>query len=285
MAKRSTETAEDRSRRIREWLAAWMASQNEQNEQNEQQEQDGGRQRKPDDQPIWEHLSRPPRGPRPALTHDQIAAAAVELADEAGLDAVTMRALAKRLDVATMGLYRYVRGKDDVFALMLNETVGEIALPAEHTSDWRATVRRLAQDMRAVYLRHTWLPRLESSTYASVAPNLLAIAEAGLGALDAVGRDLDVDEMMAAFGTIGAFVRGSAAAELAQRETYQHYGWSSDDDMRQAAGPQVLGMLARGDYPTLARYIIDGSNEDNADWGFTFGLECVLDGIAARLGL
>ena len=44
-------------------------------------------------------------------------------------------------------------------------------------------------------------------------------------------------------------------------------------------------MLDTGRYPTLTRYIIDGSNEDDAEWQFEFGLECVLDGIAARLGI
>jgi hypothetical protein len=44
-------------------------------------------------------------------------------------------------------------------------------------------------------------------------------------------------------------------------------------------------MLGTGRYPTLSRYIIEGSNEDDAEWQFEFGLRCVLDGIAARLGI
>jgi AcrR family transcriptional regulator len=276
MTRRSGETDQDRSRRIREVLADWETAQHE---------RDGGPPAKPDDQPIWQYMRRPPKGPRPALTHDQIAAAAVELADAAGIDAVTMRALAKRLDVATMGLYRYIRGKDDLFALMLDAVMGEIALPGEKTADWRAAARHLAQEMRVLYLRHTWLLQLEANSYATVSPNALAILEAGLAILDATGADLDVDQMMTAFGTIGAFVRGMTTTEIAQRNTYDRYGWSTDDDMRNAAGPQVLWMLANGDYPTVARYIIDGSNEDDADWRFTFGLECVLDGVAARLGI
>jgi AcrR family transcriptional regulator len=264
------ESREDRSRRIGELLAKLDAGQSA---------------RTPGDQLVWEYLSRPPRGPRPTLTHDQIAAAAVELADAAGLDAVTMRRLAGRLDVATMGLYRYVRNKDDIFSLMLNAVAREIALPEPGGAGWRDTLRGIAREMRAGHLRHPWLARLQANIAASVAPNVLAVIEAGLAALDAVDVDLDVDQMMAAFSSMTAYVQGKAAAEIAQREAYRRYGWSSDDDMRAAAGPRLLWLLNRGDYPTLAHYIVDGSNQDDAEWAFAFGLECVLDGIAVRLGL
>jgi AcrR family transcriptional regulator len=264
------ESRDERSRRIRKLLLEREAAHS------------GGAQGQ---QIIWEHLSRPPRGPRPTLTHDQIASAAVEIADADGLDAVTMRRLAGRLDVATMGLYRYVRNKDDIFALMLNTVAREIVPPEPGTAGWRDTLRRIAQELRAGHLRHPWLARLQSNTAATLAPNLLAVLEAGLAALDAVDLDLDVDQMVAAFSALTAYVQGKTAAEIAQREAYRRYGWSSDDDMRAAAGPRLLWLLNRGDYPTLAHYVVDGSNQDDADYSFAFGLECVLDGIAARLGV
>jgi AcrR family transcriptional regulator len=294
---RGAETREDRARRVRTLLAQWNAEfQERELEHGQERELEHGQEhglehgqaadrRKPGDQVIWQYLARPPRGPRPALSHDQIAAAAVRIADADGLDAVTMRALAKRLDVATMGLYRYVRGKDDIFALMLNAVAAEIDLPAAGTAGWRDTFRRIAHETRAMHLRHPWLARLQHSTAAMLAPNMLAIAEAGLTALDAVDLDLDVDQMMSACGALSAYVQGKAAAEVALREAFRRYGWSSYDDMRAAAAPHLLSLLARGEYPTLAHYIVDGSNEDDVDWSFAFGLECVLDGIAARLGL
>jgi AcrR family transcriptional regulator len=239
---------------------------------------------KPEDQVIWEYLSRPPRGPRPTLTHDQIAAAAVEIADADGLEAVTMRRLAGRLDVATMSLYRYVRNKEDVFALMLDAVAREIGLPAPDAG-WRDAFRHIAKEMHAGHLRHPWMAQLQSTTAFTLTPHVLAIAEAGAAALDAVDLDLDVDQMMAAFSAMQAYVQGKAAAEISQRDAYRRYGWTSDDDMRAATGPKILRILLNGDYPTLAHYIVDGSNQDDAEWGFAFGLECVLDGIAARLGL
>jgi AcrR family transcriptional regulator len=286
---RGSESREERARRVHDLLAEWdgwlRQQQEEEREAREQQEQDGADLQKPADQVIWDFLSRPPRGPRPTLTHDQIAAAAIDIADIDGLDAVTMRALAKRLDVATMGLYRYIRGKDDIFALMLNATAQEVDPPPAGTAGWRETLRLIAEEMRAMHLRHPWLTRLQSTTAAMLAPNALTILEAGLAALDAADLDLDVDQMMSAFSAMVSYVQGKAAAEVAQLEASRRYGWSSDDDMRKAVAPQLMWQLTQGRYPVLAHYIIDGSNQDDAEWSFAFGLECVLDGIATRLGL
>src|SRR5919206_5031328 len=101
---------------------------------------------------IWERLERPGRGPRPALTHDQIARAGVEIADEQGLDAVSMRRLAERLGVATMALYRYVASKDDVLELMIDAVSAEIELPRD--AEWRDLAQSFAHQLRAVGLRH-----------------------------------------------------------------------------------------------------------------------------------
>jgi hypothetical protein len=107
--------------------------------------------------------------------------------------------------------------------------------------------------------------------------------EKALNSIDGLG--LDVDTMMAVFGTVNSFARGAVFAEVAQRESLQRHGWESQDDARLAYLPMVRWMLETGRYPALSRYIIDGSNEDDAEWQFEFGLECVLDGISARLGI
>jgi tetracycline repressor-like protein len=91
--------------------------------------------------------------------------------------------------------------------------------------------------------------------------------------------------MMAVFGAVNSFARGAVFAEIAQREAATRHGWDSEDDVRMAYLPWVRWMLGTGRYPTLGRYIIDGSNEDDAEWQFEFGLNCVLDGITARLGI
>ena len=230
---------------------------------------------------IWDRVERARRGPRPALTHDLIARAAVEIADEHGLDAVSMRRLADRLGVATMALYRYVSGKSDVFELMIDAAYAEVPLP--EATGWRAVAEAYARSARAVGLRHPWLTGLMSQVPVPFTPRLLALTEHALAAVDGLG--LDVDTMMAVFGTVNAFTRGAVAAEVAERDAMRSHGYASRDDLRDSYLPQVRRVVQSGRYPTLVRYIVEGSNTDDPEWQFEFGLACVLDGIAARLGI
>jgi AcrR family transcriptional regulator len=73
---------------------------------------------------LWNEPAPPKRGPRPTLTLPMIAAAGIELADEGGLDAVTMEAVAQRLGLTKMALYRYVPGKAELVALMVEAGIG-----------------------------------------------------------------------------------------------------------------------------------------------------------------
>jgi AcrR family transcriptional regulator len=230
---------------------------------------------------IWQRLERPARGPRPALTHEQIAEAAIEIADAEGLDAVSMRRLADRLGVATMALYRYVAEKNDVFELMVDLVHAEVALDTE--TGWRALARAYAVQTRVLVLRHPWVIELLARTPVALTPRLVGLAEKALVSVDGLG--LDVDSMMAIFATVTAYVRGATSGEVAEREAARRQGWVSDDDVRLAYLPYVRWLIESGRYPTLTRYIIEGSNEDDAEWRFDFGLECVLEGIAARLGI
>ncbi|MCO6003728.1 TetR/AcrR family transcriptional regulator [Actinoallomurus purpureus] len=230
---------------------------------------------------IWERLDRPGRGPRPTLTHDQIARAGVEIADEQGLDAVSMRRLAERLGVATMALYRYVSSKDDLLELMIDAVSAEIELPPD--AGWRDLARSFAHQLRAVGLRHPWLTAAFARVPHALTPNLIARVEDILHSLD--GLALDVDAMMAVFGTVNAFVRGATAGEVVQREAARKEGRESEEETKLAHLPYVRWLMGLDRYPTLTRYIIEGSNEDDAQWQFEFGLECVLDGIGTRLGI
>ncbi|GAB2868393.1 TetR/AcrR family transcriptional regulator C-terminal domain-containing protein [Actinoallomurus bryophytorum] len=229
---------------------------------------------------LWERIEGSSRGPRPALTHDQIARAAVEIADADGLSAVSMRHLAERLGVATMGLYRYVTGKDEIYELMLDVVAADLALP---DAGWRTVADSYARQLRALSLRHRWMYQAFARVPASLSPANVAVMEKALSSIEGLG--LDVDTMMAVFGTVNSFARGAVFAEVTQREALERQGWKSEDDARLAYVPWVRWMLNSGRYPKVARYVIEGSNEDDAEWQFEFGLGCVLDGIAARLGI
>src|SRR4051812_28078764 len=91
-----------------------------------------------------------PRG----LSVELVVAAAVEIADEAGLGAVTMAAVAKRCGFTTMSLYRHVASKDQLVRRMLDVTLG--TAPALRSTGWRAGLEQWARDMLAVLDEHPW---------------------------------------------------------------------------------------------------------------------------------
>lgn len=240
-------------------------------------------QKKSDNEPrvsLWERLERPAAAPRPSLTTHQIATAAVEIADAEGLDAVTMRRLASTLGVAPMAAYRYVSGKDDVLELMVDLVYGELELP--DAAGWRETMRALATRTRALMLQHRWLGQLfAAQTAFALTPNLMAVAERALAALDELSTDTDTK--MAVFRTVDSYAHGAANAEIAQLRLMEGHGWSSGHEMRDGLAPQMVWLLNTGRYPTFQRYIREGARKDDLQWQFEIGLDCVLDGIAARM--
>src|SRR3954470_20418845 len=88
------------------------------------------------------------------LSAELVVAAAVEIADEAGLGAVTMAAVAKRCGFTTMSLYRHVASKDELGGGVVDETLG--TAPALRSAGWRAGLDQWARDMLAVLERHPW---------------------------------------------------------------------------------------------------------------------------------
>ncbi len=107
---------------------------------------------------------------RPPLTRDRVLRRAVEIADEHGVEAVTMRRLADDLGVEAMSLYHHVRGKDglldgvvEVVLDEIGEAVGRLGDPDADRAGWRAAVRGRALAARTVMLRHPWAPALMES--------------------------------------------------------------------------------------------------------------------------
>ncbi|MEV1024408.1 TetR/AcrR family transcriptional regulator [Streptomyces sp. NPDC050264] len=230
---------------------------------------------------LWERLERPAPTQRASLTLARIAAAAVELADEEGATAVTMRRLATKLGVAPMAAYRHVSGKGDLWALMFDRVSAGLAVPDE-VADWREVLRSFALQTRELMLRHPWLGQVPLPVI-SLTPARMAVAERQLRAL--AGRDLDVDSMMAAFRAVGAYVHGAVQAEIALREYKEEQGWQSGAETRQALAPQMNYLMGSGRYPTYQEYALSATRKDDPAWEFAFGLDCVLDGIARRLGI
>ncbi|MEU2908686.1 TetR/AcrR family transcriptional regulator [Streptomyces massasporeus] len=230
---------------------------------------------------LWERMERPAPLPRASLTLERIAAAAVEIADEEGGAAVTMRRLAAKLGVAPMAAYRHVNGKDDLWALMIDRVSRELAVPDDVT-DWREVLRSYALQTRDLMLAHPWMAVMPTPVI-MLTPSRMAVAERGLSALAAHG--LDADSVMAVLRAVTSFVHGSAQSEIALRDYQERHGWTSGEQTREALAPQMRYLMSTGRYPAFEQYALAAGRKDDRAWEFAFGLDCVLDGIGQRLGI
>ncbi|MDI5973285.1 TetR/AcrR family transcriptional regulator C-terminal domain-containing protein [Streptomyces sp. SL13] len=223
---------------------------------------------------VWDR-PEPPTGPVP-LDRERIVAAAVALADDGGLEAVSLRKVAARLNAGPMRLYGYIATKQELFDLMVDDVQAEI-LPAERPADWREALRVLALRTRQAVLRHEWLADLLGGRPA-LGPNGLAVTEARLAALDGLAG---IDTVMRAVETVSAYTTGAIRREIANLRAERATGLSKRDWQR-ASGPHVTRMLATGRFPALSKAVHDGADVD-AEASFTTGLDWVLDAVAAKL--
>jgi len=223
---------------------------------------------------VWDR-PEPPHPPVP-LDRERIIAAAVALADEGGLEAVSVRKVAARLNAGPMRLYGFISTKDELFDLLVDEVHAEI-LPEEQPGDWREALRVLAHRTRQAALRHEWLADLLGGR-PSLGPNGLAVTEAKLAALDGLA---DIDTVMRAVETVSAYLTGAIRHEIANLRAERATGLS-ERDWQRAHGPHVTRMLATGRFPALAKAVHDGTDVD-AEASFAIGLDWVLDAVAAKL--
>ena len=229
---------------------------------------------------IWARLSRQGRGPVRTLDYAAITAAAIALADEDGVDAVSMRKVAGRMEHSPMALYRHVGNKDDLTELMYDAVLGELDLTGIPSGNWRPDVARLAQQIRRLHHVHPWIARFGHRP--TLGPNAQRFREAGLAAVD--GLDLDIDAMMDLLSTALAFTRGFVQQELGELEAQRRSGVDLAGYQRQT-GPFISQLLQGGELPYLSRLIIEAEDAPDPDVVFERRLAMVLDGLTARIGL
>ena len=132
---------------------------------------------------AWGVAANPQRGPRRELNIESIVDAAVQIADDQGLGAVSMSSVATALGFTTMSLYRYVTAKDDLIQLMQEVGLGLPPLSIGESGSWRDGLTRWYRESLEVYGAHPWILDIpivgEPNT-----PNNLAWLDAGLGVLD-----------------------------------------------------------------------------------------------------
>jgi len=228
---------------------------------------------------IWLRPERAARGPRPAHSRDEIATAAVRVADTEGVEAVSMRRIAAELGTGTTSLYRYVTKKEELYELMIDAALGDVELPVR-TGELRTDLTALAHSQRAGLLRHPWAVTV-SSTRPGLGPNQLRWME--LASTVAEGHGLDADERLVLLEALGAFVTGYVTAELAERADSRRTGQSLQDWMN-ARGDYGATIIASGHYPALSRIMIEAQRPhkpNRLERGFQLCLERILDGLAS----
>lgn len=241
---------------------------------------------------IAEHVNRRrENGGRPSprargLSRVDIVDAAVTIADAEGTEAVSMRRIAKDLQMGVMSLYWYVGSKEELHRLMLETVTAEIEV-GDPSGDWRSDLTGYAYNTRAALHRHPWaIDYLGGGP--PTGPTDARNTDRLIGTLDGLG--LDVSTVMWILMTLGTYVVGAALREIQemrwQRAFDETMAGMTEAEIDTAYGEFEREIRAHGRYPHLAKIMDTGLDPDapeTRDERFEFGLSCLLDGFAARI--
>jgi AcrR family transcriptional regulator len=236
---------------------------------------------------LWGTRDRPRRGPRPSLSLDRIVAEAISLADEEGLANHSMQHLAERLGCAKMALYRYVPGKSELVALMVDAALGDPPeppaptptpqkspterTPASGEQQWRSVLRLWATAINARYRLHPWA--IDATAGARpTGPHEMAWMETALEAL--AGTGLTGPERLDAVALLNGHVRSLVQVTPAG----QH-------DLETEMARQIGAALAANPdrYPQVLAAFSESPQSAGRDNALDFGIDRILDGLAALI--
>lgn len=206
--------------------------------------------------------------PRKPLSRERVLLAAIAIADQVGLESLTMRRLGSHLGVEAMSLYKHVASKDDILDGIVDLVIGRIDLPSPQT-DWRTAMRQRAISARQVLASHPWaIGMMESRT--SMGPATLQYVDAVIGSLRAGG--FSVEMAAHAFQLLDSYIYGFVVQETS-------YRFDTTEETTEPAAT-MLEALPTDDYPHLAEmathYLARPGHYANA---FEFGLDLILNGL------
>jgi AcrR family transcriptional regulator len=212
---------------------------------------------------------------RVPLSHNRVLAAAVELADEVGIESLSMRRLAQELGVVPMALYKHVANKDELLDGMVDVIIAEIDPPVRD-ADWKPTVRLTVLSARRALLRHPWARRvLESRT--NTTPSVLGYIDSFMGMFLAGGFSVDLTHH--AMHALGSRMWGF---------TQELFGDPANENFADVA-PDAQAVVFREmaeRYPNILKVATAASHDDGSVVGagcddqfeFEFALDLMLDG-------
>ena len=225
---------------------------------------------------LWEDRTPATRGPKAGLTPEGVVQAAIEIADEEGLAAVTMHAVAAKVGLTTMAIYRYFPNKEALLDAIIDAGMGLPPRPTEPRDDWRSEVTRWAHAKRAMLIARPWLAELPFVA-APHGPNWLSWLEAVADSLSRTGiTGVLVGQMLS---IVDGYTRGASdtAISLARAER----SGTSTEQWAAAVGADLGRAIGDARFPAFAALLM--APPDGKPWtmdeSFDFGLQRVLDGI------
>jgi AcrR family transcriptional regulator len=205
--------------------------------------------------------------PSTPLRRELVLRTALRLADEGGIESLSMRKIAQELGVQAMSLYNHVENKDDIIDGIVDMVVGEIEVP-DLGVDWKTAMRRRSISAHTVLLRHPW-STMPLVARVNVGVAMLRYVDATLGCLREAGFSFRMSDY--AWNAIDSHIYGFTLQELNFPFEQADYG---------KAAQQGLALIPVDKYPylnQLTHHVIDGDYDGIHD--FEFGLELILNGL------
>lgn len=205
---------------------------------------------------------------RESLTRERVIGAAIDLADAAGISALTMRSLAERVGVKAMTLYYHVGRKEDLLFAIVEAVAAEFDVP-DPSGEWRAELRRAAMSAHEVLGRHPWATQLLLS--GPSVPSRLRQMDAVLGCLREAGFSAETTDL--AYHVLDSHLVGSALWVTGIKA-------DAGDDLT-ARATDLLGPLAEGNLLYLLEHVQQHlrPSDISVPSSFEFGLDLILDGL------
>jgi AcrR family transcriptional regulator len=212
------------------------------------------------------------RPAKPPLSEEAIVDAALAILQSEGLDAVSMRRVARALDTGASSLYVYVPNRDGLLSLMFDRVIAEIELEPPDPSRWRAQLHSLLLRMHQALIAHPGIAAL-TLTDPATTETMLAFIENLLGILLAGG--VDVQDAAWACDTVVLLVTGAAHEEEMRRGNADHPQQQIDElyDLFTQLPPERFPLIS-----AHATEMLAGDSEER----FRFAVDLVIDGLVAR---
>jgi AcrR family transcriptional regulator len=232
---------------------------------------------------VWARDDEQAAGPQP-LSREAIVAAAIEIADADGLEAVSIRRLATKLDDRPMSLYSHIERKGDLIDLMVDEVMGGALLPDDaQQGDWRDTLRQIARRTREMARAHPWMI---ATAFArpTLGPNALRHIDQSLGAVSSL--PLAPERKRAVLLAVDTYTLGFVGWEVRSFvDNASHCGGHAEEGPNaKEIDAYISAQAASGKYPHLSEFIGKDLTLGVKAEKFEVGLEWLLAGIEAEVG-